>query len=112
LLGQARQALARRDEVAAASILQRALSLAPNDPRVHLGFANFHFERGSLEAAQRSAQRAVALRPGGIAELLLLGQIHYKQGDRDLACTTFLEVLRLQPNQQKAQHYVSLARCR
>lgn len=111
LLREARAALGRRQYEIAGKLLQRALNAAPGDPRVHAALANLHFERGRFDAALSSARRAVALHPAGVSERMLLGQIAYKSGDRDLACRSFGEVLRLAPGHERAQRYRSKVGC-
>lgn len=111
LLQAAREAIGRRHYEVAGKLLQKALSDAPGNPLVHTALANLHFERGRFDAALRSARRAAELNPAGVAELMLLGQIAYKIGDRQLACRSFAEVLRLQPGHERAQRYRSKVGC-
>lgn len=111
LLAAAREAMLRRDYATAGRLLGDAARVAPQDPEVHRSWANFYFERGRFAAAQRSAQRAVELRPDGIRDLLLLGQVAYRQKDLALACQCFRRVVALRPSHRGAQSYVARLGC-
>jgi len=107
----ARQAMWHHDHVKAGQLLTEAKRLAPRSADVHGAWADFYFERERFDAAQKAAQRAVQLRPGGARELLRLAQVAFKRGDRNLACSSVREVLRRQPGDARAVRYLRKMRC-
>ena len=110
-LRAARRAMWHQDHVKAGQLLTEAQRLAPRSADVHAAWADFYFERERFDAAQKAAQRAVELRPGGVKELLRLAQVAFKRGDRNLACSSVREVLRRRPREARAERYLRKMRC-
>jgi adenylate cyclase len=52
---------------------QKALALDPSDPRTHMGWTNLYIMQREHDKAITSAERAVALNPGGARSLASLG---------------------------------------
>src|SRR5439155_11511075 len=87
------QALRNGDGDRAASAFGEALTLSPRDPALHLGAGAAAHLLGRESDAIRALQRAVALDPGLVQALTLLGEISYRQGDVDLAIRSYERAL-------------------
>jgi adenylate cyclase len=76
---------------------QKALDLDPSDPRTHLGWVNLYIMQREHDKAIASAERAVALNPGGARPLFALGVAMYHSCRFDEAVTIYEQAIRLDP---------------
>jgi TolB-like protein/class 3 adenylate cyclase len=76
---------------------QKALALDPSDPRTHLGWVNLHVMQREHDKAIASAERGVALNPGGARPLFALGIALYFSCRFDEAVTFYEQAIRLDP---------------
>jgi adenylate cyclase len=76
---------------------QKALALDPSDPRTHLGWVNLYIMQREYDKAFASAERAVALNPGGARALHALGMATYYLCRFNEAVTLYEQALRLDP---------------
>jgi tetratricopeptide (TPR) repeat protein len=83
-LSQAYEALGQPER--ADPLLRRAVERYSEDPRIHLAAGRDLLERGDLEGARRSLERALAIRPGYAAALIALAETYLAAGrPRDAA---------------------------
>jgi adenylate cyclase len=76
---------------------RKALALDPSDPRTHLGWVNLYIMQREHDKAIASAERAVALNPGGARSLFSLGVALYHSCRFEEAVTFFEQAIRLDP---------------
>jgi adenylate cyclase len=76
---------------------QKALALDPSDPRTHLGWVNLYIMQREHDKAIASAERGVALNPGGARPLFALGVAMYHSCRFDEAVTIYEQAIRLDP---------------
>lgn len=81
-----------------------ALSLDPHDGISHVVHAAVLQRARQLTAAADAARRAVALAPEEPAAHLVMAEVSTELGDRVTARATYLEVLRLDPDNAAARH--------
>ncbi len=76
---------------------QKALALDPSDPQTHTGMGYLYIMQREYDKAVASAERAVALNPGGARSLFALAMAMY-YSCRDNEAVTFMEqAIRLDP---------------
>src|SRR5512139_2949222 len=76
---------------------QKALALDPSDPRTHMGWANLYIMQREHDKAIASAERAVALNPGGAGSLASLGMAMTFSCRFNEAVTFMEQSIRLDP---------------
>ncbi len=76
---------------------QKALALDPSDPRTHVGWANLYIMQREHDKAIASAERAVALNPGGARSLAVLGMAMNFSCRFNEAVTFMEQSIRLDP---------------
>jgi len=73
------------------------LALDPSDPRTHLGWVNLYIMQREYDKAIASAERAVALNPGGARAFFGLAMAVYYSCRFDEALTFHEQAMRLDP---------------
>ncbi len=76
---------------------QKALALDPSDPRTHLGWVNLYIMQREYDKAFASAERAVALNPGGARSLHALGMATFYLCRFNEAVALYEQAIRLDP---------------
>jgi serine/threonine-protein kinase len=93
--GQVRQTLGDLD---AADDFDRAVVLAPEDPRVYLARGRFAFESGLIESAVADYTEVIRLRPDLVDGYLQRAQVRVAQGEFEEALDDLNEALRWSPD--------------
>lgn len=78
--------------------LERALALAPNNPRVLVGYGLLKAETGHPDEGLRYALRGLGWEPREGSLHALVGRIYIIKGDYDKASAHYREAVRLQPH--------------
>jgi adenylate cyclase len=81
----------------AVEVSQKALALDESDPRIHSGLTNLYIMQREFEKAIASAERAVALNPGGARSLFALAMAMYYSCRFKEAVTLYEQAMRLDP---------------
>jgi tetratricopeptide (TPR) repeat protein len=79
-------------------LYQEIKAVAPEDSDAELAVARIWNEWGDVALARQHAENAVKLNPDSAAGLDLLGRIHLRENDLDLAISAFLSAIELEPN--------------
>ena len=97
LVGDAKDALRRRDTAAAFELLRRAEAVAPEDVSVHLYKSLAYRATGDLTAAQRAVERALELDPYNFLARLSRGWLLDQQGHTRRAAAVYEQALAIAP---------------
>jgi len=98
----------------AKSLLERALAVNPDDPRVYFYYAQIEADAGNITAAIQYYEKTIALiestAPGALPALplgnfqdayLALGNLYYQQGDHEKAAATYRRAIELDPKLER-----------
>ena len=96
------RALKRAD--LAATHLERAVALRPDDSLAHLNLGNVRREQGRTAEAIACYQQALALNPNSAPAYFNLGNMLTEQGHFDEAAASYRRAAALEPNFAEAQH--------
>jgi len=97
LVALADSAIARADADGARRALDRALSLAPDDPAVHLGRGRFYTAIRRYHDAKAEFDRAAALDPGSAEPHYQLALAYLAAGERDHALASLERATAIDP---------------
>lgn len=98
LKGLARARLLRGDAAAAAAVIDRALTLYPDDVDLHCDRARMLSQQGRLDEAIVSLRHAARLAPADAAVLRQLAETYQQKKDWQNALETWLRVAQLSPD--------------
>lgn len=87
----------RRSDLAAAQLLERAVEMVPYRTDILLDLANCHLHLNAIEAALECYRQALAVSPGDVEALSLLGHWTRFLGNRDEAATALEKLNTLRP---------------
>jgi uncharacterized protein HemY len=87
--------LHRNDAAGAEPLLDRAVKLAPKDPRIHEQLGQLYMQQSKFPDAQRELKAACDLDPGKSNLHFLLGQAYKRLGRQNEAAAEFAESSRL-----------------
>ena len=93
--------------IEAKKVNQKALTIAPRDPEIHLSLGNNFNQLGNLEEAELNYKKAIALKPDYVQAHYNLGFILKKMQRFDEAILIYEKLIELNPN--FAQVYNSLS---
>lgn len=91
------QAYYAGDLSAALVYYAQALSLAPEDARIHVGFGQVYFDQGLYAEAWDAFNRATQLEPGSPVGYNWRGQVSYELGNRQQALADFSRAIEVDP---------------
>ena len=79
----------RGDFAQAEKLLTQAVTIAPNDPRIHEQLGHLYLSTSRLPQAQQHLERAITLDPNKAGLHFLLGKVYHQQGQEPKAKTEF-----------------------
>ncbi|MBX9791126.1 MAG: tetratricopeptide repeat protein [Pirellulales bacterium] len=92
----------------AADWMKLAVSEAPQDPRAHVGVAEWYLETGNLDEAKKQADEALQIAPDSVEAKLVLGLVARMKKDYATAETLFSQAYLAAPDSFTARNQLAL----